>query len=66
MGKQEEEKQLEEIFNNLFKYTDLKEGMNLINEELKIREKQGYDVSEYKKRYFEEAQKYPELRDKLN
>ncbi len=66
MGRKEEEKQLEELFDNLFRFADLKEGMNLINEELNIREKQGYDVSKYRKRYFEEAQKYPELKDKLN
>ncbi len=61
-----EEKQLEELFNNLFKYADLKEGMNLINEELKIREKQGYDVSKYRKKYIEEAKKYSQFADKLN
>ncbi|MCK5624743.1 hypothetical protein KAI04_02785 [Candidatus Pacearchaeota archaeon] len=64
--KLEEKKQLEEIFNNLFQHTDIIDGMNLIKEELKIREEQGYDVSKYRKKYFEEARKYPQLKNKLN
>ena len=66
MGRKEEERHLKELFENLFQFTDLKEGMNLINEELNIREKQGYDVTKYRKKYHEETSRYPELRSKLN
>lgn len=61
-----EEEQLEELFENLFKYIDMIDGMNLIKEELEIREKQGYDVNKYRKRYYEEVKKYRQLKDKLN
>ena len=66
MTKQEEEKQVEEIFKNLFKFTDLKEGMYLIAEEIKIRKKQGYDVNKYERKYSEELNKYPDLKAELN
>lgn len=65
MGR-EEEKALEELFDNLFEHADIIDGMNLIKEELDIREKQGYDVSKYRTKYFEAAQKYPELKNRLN
>ncbi len=55
-------KAIEEIFENLFKNSDIIGGIKEIRKELEFWEEQGYDVSKYKEKYVEEALKHPELK----
>lgn len=60
---EEELKQLEELFDNLFNQLDTKETLKLIGENIKYYEEKGYNLSKFKRKYIQECKKNDQFKD---